>query len=172
MSLSSLIRNQSPVLDRLIADFPKPRLAGTPTLVAPGTCERATTVGTAYDYLLRFHLMREIPFATSYPWMAERACNKMADSEGVMFSVGDSYEFPEDLWPPMGWAVYHAKRAVTRLVAGENLTTRLAALCLHLAECDDFERTGRISEAIFHPSVRDFADLRRIIAARRRIESS
>jgi hypothetical protein len=165
VSLSSLIRNPSPVLKRLQADFPRPRLTGKPTLVAPNTGERATTVGTAYDYLLRFHLMREIPFATSYPWIAERACNKMADSEGFMFPMGDSYESPEDLWSPMGWAVYHAKRAVTRLVAGEKLTTRLAALCLHLAECDDFERTGRISEAIYHPSVRDFADLRRIIAA-------
>lgn len=166
MSLSSLIRNPTPVRDRLTSGFPKPLLDGRPGLVTPRECERPALVGTAYDYLLRFHLMREMPFATSDRWVAERALERMAAMGDCPMQHIDDEVFSADvLHYAMDLAIRRSKRALKAFLAGASFSTRLAVLSLYLAYCDEFFRSGRVSEDFcLPPSRSDLADLRKLMA--------
>src|SRR5271155_4908341 len=84
MSLSRLIRNPSAVLERLQADFPRPRLADKPTLVVPSMCDQATTVGTEYDYLLRLH---PPPKACCFRWVTRTNPRKTCGRRWVGLST-------------------------------------------------------------------------------------
>jgi hypothetical protein len=64
MSLTALVRQKTPVRERMAVDFPRPRLRLKAELRVPSVAPNRPLMGTAYDYLFRFHLQRAIPFAT------------------------------------------------------------------------------------------------------------
>ena len=77
MSLTSLIRNKTPVRERLADAFPKPKLPLKAELLVPAISDNRALIGAAYDYLLRFHLIRDVPFARSERWVAELALESL-----------------------------------------------------------------------------------------------
>src|SRR5437763_16088590 len=78
MSLTSLVREDAAIVEKLNLLCPMPTLQIRAPLIVPPTCADPALVGTAYDYLLRILLKRYIPFAVTRDWVALRALNYLA----------------------------------------------------------------------------------------------
>jgi hypothetical protein len=76
MSLLSLL-NQPDVRARFRHEFSAPRLKVRPELRVPPLVDDAGHIGTAFDYLLRFHLERLNPYAVTRRWVAEAAIEEL-----------------------------------------------------------------------------------------------
>ena len=71
MSLKSFVGLKN-VRERLDAQLHIPPLENQRELLAPPVCRNASLVGTAFDYLLRFHA-EKLNLATRSEWVAEKA---------------------------------------------------------------------------------------------------
>ncbi len=76
MSLTSVLRSPG-FRARFAQEFEKPKLSLHSIALAPSICANPTLVGTAYDYLLRFHLQRRYDFVRSSIWIAEQALRRV-----------------------------------------------------------------------------------------------
>jgi hypothetical protein len=70
MSLTTLLKNQA-LIERFKQELECPKLDVNYKLLAPPVTRRYPLVGTAFDYLLRFHIRRINPIAITQPWVAE-----------------------------------------------------------------------------------------------------
>lgn len=68
---------RSDVRTRLRQEFPKPKLSKASELLAPPQSRRYGLIGTAFDYLLRFHIQRLNPKAVHRLWIAEAAVSRL-----------------------------------------------------------------------------------------------
>lgn len=84
MSLTAFTRHKTPVRLRMAKDFPKPKLRLEAELRLSSTAPNRALI--AFDYLLRFHLQREHPFAALRPWVAERDHELISDhgEDGIL----------------------------------------------------------------------------------------
>ena len=71
MSLTSFLKNSAAVRERFKAEFLMPPLTAKGELLAKPVTDQHSLVGTAFDYLLRFHLQRLNPKAKTRAWNAE-----------------------------------------------------------------------------------------------------
>jgi hypothetical protein len=85
MNLTSFIKTKN-VHERFAREFQKPRLVGNREMLAPPLTENYSTVGTAFDYLLRFYLKRLNPGARSQEWIAELGITYLED-EGSLYTL-------------------------------------------------------------------------------------
>lgn len=168
MSLTQLVRFATPVRDRMAADFPRPRLPLKAELRVPSVAPNRPLMGTAFDYLLRFHLARAMPFATSRQWAAENALalvRKLPD--GALVMAG--YEFPGDyreaslVCDQMERIIRLAKRLLAAFIAGGPLSNALIRSAINLAHCDTYYRAGRLDEKFGKPYPAQVDELRRLI---------
>lgn len=72
MSLTSFLKNKD-VKERFRQEFPKPRFSVKKDLLAPPLTKRYSSIGTAFDYLLRFYVQHMNPNTISRRWVAEMA---------------------------------------------------------------------------------------------------
>lgn len=127
MRLTSLLTDTA-VRQRFRDPFDKPAMAATPDLVAPPVTDQPARVGTAFDYLFRFHLQRvNGEIAEAGRWTAEAARNLLS---------GEGRGTAET-------AIASAKAARDDYAASGNLSRRLLEAVIHLAELDAIFRTGR-----------------------------
>lgn len=72
MSLTSFLTNKSnqDVRDKFKQEFPKPKLSVKCEILASPLTKNYGTVGTAFDYLLRFYLEYLNPGSITRPWIA------------------------------------------------------------------------------------------------------
>jgi hypothetical protein len=126
MSLSSFLET-SEVRRRFREAFEKPAFEDDPKLVAPPVSDRPSHVGTAFDYLLRFHLRRLNPeVAEGRQWVAESALKLLSEPEEQ--SARETVEW--------------AKAARDDYVASGNATREVFEAALHLARLDLIVRTA------------------------------
>jgi hypothetical protein len=151
MSLSSLLETDSELtayLRNLVATprLPSPR----PALRAPPRSGNYGLVGTAFDYLLRWHLQRATPHACTRPWAAEAAIGRLPASQR-----------------PHAIALLQlAKDQHARFLVHGDLTEELCAAAIGLARLDAVFRSGRGRAEIGVPPLpQDLADLRALLAA-------
>jgi hypothetical protein len=166
MSLTQLIQFKTPVRDRLAADFPKPRLVLSASLkVAPASPNRAL-IGTAFDYLVRFHLQRTHAFAMSYPWVAERALERISifGDDGLLFETPARYVPSGEVRDCIRRYLKQAQTTVKRFVEGEPLSDDLIRVTLRLAYCDLFYRSFRYDPLFGRASRAQVDELRALIS--------
>jgi len=126
MSLSSFLET-SEVRRRFREEFEKPAFEPDPELVAPPVSNRPSHVGTAFDYLLRFHLRRlNSEVASDRQWVAESALK-------LLSGHGEDAARKRVEW---------AKAARNDYVASGNATREVLEAALHLARLDLVARTG------------------------------
>ncbi|MBI5000601.1 MAG: hypothetical protein HZB92_03610 [Euryarchaeota archaeon] len=149
MSLTSFIKN-SDVKERFLHEFPKPLFNQKKELLAPPVTNHYASVGTAFDYLLRFYLEQLNPIAVSKHWVAEAAHELVANNEriGNMTSkiIADA----------------KANRA-TCLKTGQ-INDNLLRSAILLAQLDPIFRAGVIDENIGIVDDNDILDLKNLIS--------
>lgn len=163
MSLTSLIREPSiAALFQEVVRSPD-SLPNLP-LLAPPRSQNFRRVGTAFDYLLRFHLQRVNPEARSSQWIAEKARFQIgslpADADPTDYLENPIFRRRNDLATEYleDARVYH--RAYLRT---GNLTDDLLVALLRLAGLDVAYRAGPDKvdwEALEHIEPSDVDDLR------------
>jgi hypothetical protein len=146
MSLTSLVREATPVRDQIAAWFPKPRIRLQAELCVPSVAKDRGLIGTAYDYLLRFSLERAMPFAQPKTWAAEIALAKLRQGRSTLVQVGEEFEDAADIASRMNLMILEAQLELARFVAGKPVSPKLIRCALDLAHCDLYYRRGQLAE--------------------------
>jgi len=166
MSITRLVTTRTPVRERLAADFPKPKLRLRAKLLVPSSGFTPGLVGTAYDYLLRFHLLRAMPFATSEQWVAEKALERigaLATHREIL--VGEKWLFAQHMKFRMERVLSHSRRSLRTFLSGTRLSTCMIESAIRLAHCDLYFRIQRFDKRFGKPLKRQVKELRSLINA-------
>jgi hypothetical protein len=177
MSLNSVVQDDLKIRARLAKEFPLPSLGrpDTDNLLRPQTKTNSGTLGTAFDYLFRFHLQSLNPNAISGRWIAEMALDYIKGAGFVMQYCGTAPDgIPIE--KPMGDAdserfIRDAREAVTeaRHLCAQYIETRklqreLVASTLRLARLDVVWRTKvAYDKRVKDVDERDIDDLKSLI---------
>lgn len=142
MSLSSFLILPD-VRAEFRAEFVKPkRPMAAPLLVKP-LSKRYSTIGTAFDYLVRFYLERTVPHAVKRSWVAAtglRALGSITDVVDATNEVSTEYETEE---VAVGYKVYReAHAAYTRYLKNGVVNAALLQGAIGLAQLDGVIRFG------------------------------
>lgn len=153
MSLTSFIENDAELRRYLRSHFPKPNDSRRYPTIAPPLSANYQTVGTAFDYLLRWKLEHtNEPVCTAGRWIAEQSALLLAG-------------YPE-LHGPASQAVSHARRRVAKYVQSGRSTTSLFVAALKVAQLDPVFRSGLPpSRPVIEPAAEDVEDLRVLYTA-------
>ena len=82
MSLTSFLAQNADVRERFKLEFRKPAFTAIKPLLAPPLTTHYTTVGTAFDYLLRFVIQRLNPLTLDKGyWVAEVAADALIEAD-------------------------------------------------------------------------------------------
>ncbi len=130
--------------------FPKPKITDG-ELVAPPVTQNYMLVGTAFDYLLRFHLERRYPFAVAQPWIASHA----------EFLVKSDSEIHKKVQLILD----EAKQQHDAYLANGHVTDTLLRSCLLLAQLDPIFRRNLIVPDLGYVNDGDVLDLRRLLTS-------
>ena len=162
MSLTSFVETKK-VRERFAKEFQKPRLVGNREMLAPPLTKNYSTVGIAFDYLLRFYLKRLNPGARTQEWIAE---------VGITYLEGEG-----NLYTPACDKMRQAKRDYAIYLKKGKFGDELICSAIFLAKMDSVYRVP-----MFHPVFRvgpegtkfrkkflqvddqDVADLRRLVS--------
>jgi hypothetical protein len=170
LNLSTLLRVPD-IRERFTAEFPKPRIIIDRPILAPPRSKRYSLVGTAFDYLMRFHLVRASPRAKARRWVAEASVDHIASS-AVSTSVYDIdsgvLTFPnDDGRRELGQKVVaDAKKAYDRFLRDGVVGPALLKGVIHLAQLDAAYRSGFVyeDEDLGMAAAEDVRDLRNLIS--------
>ncbi len=152
MSLTSFLANNADVRERLRQEFEKPDFRVKKELVAPPLTKRYSTVGTAFDYLLRFFIQRQNPNTVDREaWVAENAVD-LIDDPTLVFKAEK--------------IVSQARRKLTNYLKKKApMSDVLVKSSLSLATLDPIFRAGRGHEIVGVTHKDDIRDLRNLISA-------
>lgn len=126
MSLTSLLKD-SALKAKFRAHFPRPKASIDGAILAPRTGRHPMLIGTAFDYLLRFHVKRVFPSANDRRWIAEEAVDRIKYASG-RYAYVDGIVRPLDMGVPVDDQFPDAKKMVmfpnqkkqnTRLLPGD-----------------------------------------------------
>ena len=107
MSLTSVLKEKE-MREKFKEHFPAPKIRLDSPIRAPPLTKRYSLIGTAFDYLLRFHVKRKFNRAVSRSWIAEHAVDKIKFVSG-MYAYVDGLMKPMDLEKPAGDQFENAK---------------------------------------------------------------
>jgi len=170
VNLSSLVRIPD-IRERFNAEFQKPKIIIDRRLLAPPRSKRYSLVGTAFDYLLRFHLERTLPHARARCWVAEESVDHTG---GAVSSVTHYAVESGELFYPLDdgtlelrrRVLANARKAHGRFLKDGIVHHELLKGVIHLAQLDATHRSGGMYETenlgVAFPE--DIRDLRRLLS--------
>ena len=149
MSLKTFLTKPD-VREKFSKEFEKPKLQVKKEIIASPLTNHYSLVGTAFDYLLRFHVEYWNPqFAEKQNWVAE----------GALLYLTDEYlELGEVL-------IKYAKKNLKRFLETGKCDYKLLESALLLAGLDPIYRAGIGKEYIGLVDKQDIKDLRKLISA-------
>lgn len=170
MSLTSFLRRPEVTAKVKLLRPRVPRTIPAPLRIEPRS-RRYMLVGTAFDYLLRFELQRQAPYAITEQWIAEHALSFLW-YDGERFGV-KSHVFadssPDEGMPPEEReeraykVVGDAKAAVATYVESKGphatMPAELAAHAIRLAKLDAVYRAGYFDPRFEEANSEDVQDL-------------
>lgn len=152
MSLTSFLKDNADVRDRFRQEFKKPKFLAENDLVAPPLTTRYSTVGTAFDYLLRFFIQHLNPHTIDKGcWVAEIAVDRLAD-DAKLYTKGEKI-------------VSRARKDLASFLKKGQMSDVLIESALLLATLDPIFRAGLGHEAIGVAHKDDIQDLKNLIEA-------
>ena len=77
MSLTSLIKDDKELRQKISAAFLRPKLDKNKPLLIESNTKHAALIGVAFDYLFRFHLERINKVDTQKPWISELSIERL-----------------------------------------------------------------------------------------------
>ncbi|MCH9050563.1 MAG: hypothetical protein IIA72_05715, partial [Proteobacteria bacterium] len=113
--------------------------------------------GTAFDYILRFHLEKQHPIVITQPWIAQRAFGRTV--------AGSWQHLPEaDVAARLAEIFADAKLEHGRFLTTGQITTDLLASTLSLAHCDTYYRTMLLGDRFWdRPEENEIEELRDLV---------
>jgi hypothetical protein len=151
MSLTSFLIDNADVRERFQQEFKKPKFLAKMDLVAPPITARYSTVGTAFDYLLRFFIQRHNPHTVSKDyWIAEQA----------IVSLG----FDAELLVKGQEIISTARKNLDAYLNNGQMSVELIQSALSLATLDPIYRAGVGYEVIGDTYEEDVQDLKNLIS--------
>lgn len=151
MSLTSFI-DEKDVRERFNKEFVKPALIKNQALLAPPLTQNPRLLGTAFDYLMRFHLKRLNPQAVETTWIAEYGLERMRRK-----GLHHSYEQGSLI-------IAQARERYAELLSTQLLTDELIVSTLLLAKLDAFYRSQKLDQNLQLINEEDVQDLRKLIS--------
>ena len=199
MSLPSIHNDHSMPLHSMLDDysmkakfakhFPVPDMPQT-EIFAPLITQTPDLLRTAFNYIIRFYILRSFPNAVSYRWKAKEAVDKIKYKSGEFVMVDGMPEpfdrciDPEKQYPgntTFSWTGYSkewadkvqtadrmledAKKHYEDYINTGNMTRKLLTSSMDLAVLDTVIKTGRVFEmpSITVGDVTDLENLYRIM---------
>lgn len=151
MSLTSFLADNADVRERFKEEFRKPLFLVKRKLVAPPLTTRYSTVGTAFDYLLRFVIQRLNPNTIDGGyWIAETAVELLAP-DAALSAKGEKI-------------VSRARNRLAEYLKKGRVTGELIECALSLATLDPTFRAGVGHEMIGVVHKDDVQDLKNLLA--------
>ena len=166
MSLTSFLKLPD-VREKFRQEFVKPRVATGKELLAPPLSKRYSTVGTAFDYLLRFYLQRLHSSAKQRRWVAEAGLKKLGGTEFYDIDAEEWSFLDDDGIQKTGRTVLkRAQAAHDRYLASGKITDSLLKGVIGLAHLDVIyrSRSGFVDENLGVAHREDVRDLRKLIS--------
>jgi hypothetical protein len=152
MSLTSFLRDNADVRERFRQEFKKPKFLAKNDLVAPPLTTHYSTVGTAFDYLLRFVIQYLNPQTIDRDqWIAETAVERLA--------------FDARLYAKGKKIVSRARKDLASYLKKGQMSDALIESALLLATLDPILRAGLGHETIGVANKDDAQDLKNLISA-------
>ena len=138
---------------RFTAEFPLPSASLRGTMVAPPVTNHYSLVGTAFDYLMRFHLERLNPACVTQPWIAEtsmKLTEEVPRLSGIRDQAKRLFQFAE---------TSHAE-----YVRRGGLNDDILKSCIYLAQLDIIYRAAMVDPNMGQAESGDLEDLRNLFA--------
>jgi len=152
MSLTSFLAKNADVRQRFQQEFQKPKFSIKRDIVAAPLSKRYGTVGTAFDYLLRFYIQHINPNTIDKgPWIAEAALKKIEDRPDIL-AKGENI-------------VFQARKRLREYLKTGKLSDDLLESALLLATLDPLFRAQTGYEVVGEVQKEDIQDLRNLITA-------
>ncbi len=143
---------QSDVRAKFKQEFPKPKLVPEEEILAPLLSPTPRLIGTAFDYLLRFHVKYLNPQAIEQEWIAEKSL-RLLRTPGFQRLYQQGYLM-----------ITQAKENYLDFLKTGQATEALIQSALELAKLDVVYRSGRSNESLQQVDERDVEDLKNLIA--------
>ncbi len=177
MSLTSFLKNRD-VEERFLSEFPKPRFELAGELLAPPRSKRYSLVGTAFDYLIRFHLKHKHPRAVECRWIAYGALRflGMESDEREFVEIDREGRFdpaPTEYVPKSGYKkVFHkaenilaeAQARYSHFLHSGQLNDALIKSSIQLAQLDLIFRSRYVDGTLGRVYKEDIEDLKQLMA--------
>lgn len=166
MSLTSFLKLPD-VRKRFREEIEVPRILDQRDIVAPARSNRYSLVGTAFDYLFRFHLQRLNKHAVAHPWVAEEGLARLAEPGfgGFIDINSEPFEWlPHPQFKKARLLFVRARAAHARFLKSGRLTEGLLKSSTFLAQLDFVVRAEYVDESLGHTTQKDLRDLRRLIS--------
>lgn len=169
MSLTLFLSKNQDVRDHFRQYFRKPSLTADIDLLAPPLSNRYSTVGTAFDYLLRFYIKRINPEALETKWVAEWCLTSLASPilSDVIFDVETNSitSFNETEFSKRAERIIdQAKSDYFAYLRSGNMTNGLIKSSICLAQLDPIYRAGFVDDNMGDVHNEDVEDLRNLIS--------
>jgi hypothetical protein len=154
MSLTLFLK-QADVSEKFKTEFAKPIFDGGQKILAPPLTKNYSTVGMAFDYLLRFHLERLNPNAKTREWVAENP------------ALGDEIQIGRKVFSLEKFIVKARKNHAEFLKTGK-ISEELIGSVWSLAQIEELYRSGRYEDVMLLEKLgvidpQDIKDLRQLI---------
>jgi len=153
MSLTSFIKENEDVKERFKVEFPKPKFAVQKERLAEPIREKSGTVGTAFDYALRFLTQRLNPGAIGREqWVAEDVVDLLEEDASPLL-------------PKARQITLNARQRLATYLETAQMSDALIESALLLATLDPIQRrdAGREFVGVLHPE--DVLDLKNLLSA-------
>lgn len=153
MSLTSFLKDNADVRERFRQEFKKPKFLAKNDLAAAPLTTHYITVGTAFDYLLRFFIQHLNPHTVDKGyWVAENAVELLiADAELELYSKGEKI-------------ISRARKDLASFLKKGQMSDALIESALLLATLDPIYRAGCGHEMIGVIHKDDIQDLKNLIS--------
>jgi len=152
LSLVSFLKDNGDVRERFRQEFKRPDFLAKKELVASSLTTRYTTVGTAFDYLLRFFIQHLNPRTIDDgSWVAELSVEILAD-EAKLYTKGKKI-------------ISRARKDLAVYLKNGQMSDALIESALLLATLDPIARAGVGHEMIGDRHKDDVQDLKNLISA-------
>lgn len=152
MSLTSFLKDNADVRERFRQEFKKPEFLVKKELVAPPLTTHYPTVGTAFDYLLRFFIQHLNPGTSDKGWVAETAVELHLAHNENLYAKGKEI-------------ISRAKKDLATYLKNGQMSDALIESALLLATLDPIYRAGVGHEKIGVVHKDDVQDLKNLISA-------
>ena len=175
MSLTSILSSKSnqELRDRFKTDFLRPAFSLQAELKAPPLTNNYGTVGTAFDYLLRFYLQHhnKNTFVQREHWVADHSyrmltngLSKKANSKIATGFHQDKVFKAKDLLKIITDQYAQTKVNYTQFISNGLITDDLISNTIFLAKLDAYFRAGIIDQNFDNHNPDDIQDLKGIIS--------